>query len=330
MAAAGRSNDYSIPTACGDGTGSPEDCVPPTLGYSFGGVRTLACRASALPTELIARVSDCVADVRLGEAIADYHGDPDYVSTSALKTYLTGGPEAFYARHVSRTEQQAESAAMSHGTFLHTWFETRDDELSFAVVPPPSELTAGGGIGQKALKWAAENAGADAPVVSPKEFEQSQKEVAAVLRAAGGLLDSVVANEVSIRFAINGHKVRCRADAMTHNRFLDLKTTREANVKRDFWKSILEYGYDVQDWVYQRGMEACGMEAAPLIFIVVSTTSARCCCGTIPQELTKAAGERVAAALEDIALRKELDWWMPDDHGDVIEFPVPARFLGRN
>lgn len=313
--------------------GVPREPLDCGMGSLDGGVglqkEALACRASALTAELIARVSDCVADIRVGEDIREYHGDSERLSTSAIKTYLSGGPEAFYARHVAQTDKDTGSAAKDHGNLLHTWFETLDDSLQFAVVPPTSELTAGGGIGQKALKYAAEKAGPDALVVSPAGFAQAQREIAAVRRAAGDLIDEIVGHEVSIRYEINGHPVRCRADAMTATRFLDLKTTREANPRRDFWKSVVDYGYDVQDWVYQRGMEACGMEAAPLIFIVVSTTSAQCVCGTIPQEMTNAAGDRVLAALEDIALRRELDWWMPDDHGDVIEFFVPARLLGR-
>lgn len=293
---------------------------------------SLACRASALTTELIAqvvRVSGCVADVRLGEDIAEYHGDKDRDSTSAIKVYLRDGVEAYHDRYIARTTKDSGSTAKSWGNLLHTWFELLDDSLRFTVVPPASELTAGGSVGQKALKWAAENADPGLTVISAEEFEKAVRETKAVRRAAGDLLGEIIGHEVSVRFDIDGHPLRCRFDALTPTHVLDLKTTRESNVKRDFWKSILDYGYDVQDWIYQRGMEAMGMKPEPLIFIVVSTTSAQCCCGTIPQEMTKAAGERVLAALEDIALRRELDWWMPDDHGEVIEFPVPARVLGR-
>jgi len=34
-------------------------------------------------------------------------------------------------------------------------------------------------------------------------------------------------------------------------------------------------------------------------------------------------------ALADLRLREDLDWWLPDSHGEVIELPVPAHILGR-
>jgi len=303
--------------------------VPPPIGDSRTEGKPLACRASALTTELIARVSDCVADIRLGEPIGEYHRD-ETLSTSKIKDFLVGGPEYFHACHVERSVQRSKTAAFNHGDLLHYWLETLDDSFSFAVASPKSELTPSEGIGQKARKWfEAQGFPEETFLVSPSELAQAKAEARAVRRAAGNLIDEIVGHEVSIRFDISGCPVKCRADAITATRFLDLKTTRERWLLKDFWKSVADYGYDVQDYIYQRGMEACGMEAAPLIFIVVSTTSGQCRCVTLPQQMTRAAGRRVEAALQDIALRRELDCWLPDEHGDVVELPVPAGVLGR-
>jgi hypothetical protein len=294
-----------------------------------------ACRAGALTTELIARPNPCLADVRVGEPIGEYHGDKEYLSTSSLRDYGEG--LAYYcARHVYKTVQAPESDALSHGSKLHRWLEDLDDSLPWLAEVPASKCTATGGLGQTAQKWAKEHLPEESRqfLASPAEMAQLRREIAALREAYGSLLDSIVIGEVSLRWEQQlgdgrAAKMRCRPDAVTYDRLVDLKTTREKDPSRRFWKSILDYGYDLQDWVYQRGMEAYGMEPQPLLFLVVSTTTYACQCGTIPQQLTRTAGVRALEALTDLTTRRELDWWHHDDHGDVVEFFVPESILGR-
>jgi exodeoxyribonuclease VIII len=148
-------------------------------------------------------------------------------------------------------------------------------------------------------------------------------------RAAMELIESGIASEVSVRWrSIDGDNLRCRPDLCTDNAWVDLKTTREADILSSFWKSVIDYGYHAQDAHYQSGMEALGMEPRPLIFVVVSTTSPHeCHVVTLPQELVAEGRRLLTRTLADIRLRMDLDYWMPDQHGEVVQLPVPAHVM---
>lgn len=284
-----------------------------------------ACRAGALPTELIARLNAFLAAVVIGESITAYHSDKSRISCSSVKDFLRG-PDYFYARHVEQSLPAPESSALSHGQLLHTWFENNDDSLSFVACPPTDTLTATGSIGQKAKKWAAENC-PDALLVSPKEREQLEREVSKLLsnRAFCEWREQIVIREASVRFeTLEGDRLRCRMDAATEDTWLDLKTTKEQDICRGFWKSVRDFGYDIQDAFYQMGMEACGLEPKPLVFIVVSTVPPhQTQCLTLPQDIVASARDRLTAALADLRLRTELDWWLPDSTNETVELFYP-------
>ena len=261
----------------------------------------------------------------IGEPIGDYHADKSRISCSSVKDFLKG-PDYFYARHVEQSLPSPESSSLSHGQLLHTWFETGDDSLSFVACPPAETLTATGAIGQKAKKWAAENC-PDAELVSPKEREQLRREVEKLLanRAFCEWREKIVLCEASVRFeTAEGDLLRCRADAMCEDTWLDLKTTREQDILGGFWRSVRDFGYDIQDAFYQMGMEACGLEPKPLVFIVVSTTAQhQTQCLTLPQDIVASAKARLLSALADLRLRKELDWWLPDSTNETVELSYP-------
>lgn len=284
-----------------------------------------ACRAGALPTELIARLNAFIAAVVIGESITAYHADKSRISCSSVKDFLRG-PDYFHARHLEQSLPAPESSSLSHGQLLHTWFETGDDSLSFVACPPQDTLTATGSIGQKAKKWADENC-PDAVLVSPKEREQLRREVQKLLsnRAFCEWREQIVFSEASVRWETpEGDRLRCRMDAATEDRWLDLKTTKEQDICRGFWRSVRDFGYDIQDAFYQMGMEACGLEPKPLVFIVVSTVPPhQAQCLTLPQDIVASARDRLTAALADLRLRTELDWWLPDSTNETVELFYP-------
>jgi hypothetical protein len=129
----------------------------------------------------------------------------------------------------------------------------------------------------------------------------------------------------------NGDRLKCRFDAITSDGLaLDLKTTREADILSGFWKSVVDFKYHLQDAWYRRGMEACGMEPAPLRFIVISTSLPHDCQVVTLPDAVVAEGQRLMdRALADLRLRESLDWWLPDTHGEVVELQFPAHVLGR-
>ena len=197
--------------------------------------------------------------------------------------------------------------------------------------PPSSTLTSTGLVGKEAEKWAKNEAPEGAVVVGPKERAQIFAEVAAIKGnpAAADLIAQVTGHEISVRWeTADGHRLKCRADAVTPDVWLDLKTTREADILADFWKSVLQFRYHLQDAWYRCGMEACGMDPAPLQFIVVSTSLPHDCQVVTLPPVVVAEGKRLMdRALADLRLREDLDYWLPDQHGEVVELQFPAHAL---
>ena len=267
------------------------------------------------------------ATVREGESNSDYHLSDGW-SKSQIWDHASRGARYFYLRHVAKALRPEESAALSHGTRLHRWLEVGEQLFEELVAPPEDTLTESGVVGKKAQQWAAEHA-VGREVVSPKELRQIRREIDSIMehRAARRLIESAVAHEISVRWTNkDGDLLRCRPDLVSEDCWVDLKTTREADILSSFWRSVMDYGYHAQDAHYQWGMEALGMDPRPLTFVVVSTTwPHQCHVVTLPQDIVAEGRRRLLASLADIKLRQDLDYWMPDQHGEVVELPVPAH-----
>ena len=271
------------------------------------------------------------ADIRRGEPNADYHSDESHRSCSRVKTLLDS-PALYYQRYISRTLPPFSSSATDHGTLMHRWLEEGDAFLESLVAPPPETLTGTGLVGKEAQNWAKNEAPAGATVVSPKERAQILAEVAAIKShpAAMDLLSRVTEREISIRWETpDGHRLKCRFDALTSDGLVvDLKTTRDADILNEWWRSCLTFKYHMQCAWYMRGMEAYGIEPAPLRFLVISTSLPHDCQVVTLPEAVIAEGRRLMdAALADLRLREDLDWWLPDTHGEVVELQFPAHAL---
>lgn len=273
------------------------------------------------------------AVIRRGEANADYHANESHRSCSRVKTLLDS-PALYYQRYIAKSLPPFSSSATDHGTLLHSWLELGDDFLESLVVPPQNTLTATGLVGKEAEKWAKNEAPAGAVVVSPKERAQVVAEIEAIRSnpAARERLSTIVDHEVSVYWeSAEGDRLKCRFDAVTSDGLvLDLKTTREADILADFWKSVLTYRYHLQDAWYRRGMEAAGLTPAPLQFIVISTSLPHDCqVVTLPAAIVAEGQRLMDKALAELRLREDLDWWLPESHGEVVELQFPAHVLGR-
>lgn len=311
-----------------------------TVGH---GIATVTAPTAGTPDEpLQAACTDQVsgldrghvgAVIRRGEANADYHANETHRSCSRVKTFLDS-PLLYHQRYIAKTLPPLSGSALEHGTLLHRWFEEGDDFLELLVVPPSSTLTSTGLVGKEAEKWAKNEAPDGAVVVSPKERAQIVAEVAAIKGhpAATELRSRIVERELSVYWTTAcGHNLKNRFDAFTSDGLvLDLKTTREADILAGFWKSVVDFKYHLQDAWYRRGMEACGMEAAPLHFIVISTSLPHDCqVVTLPASVVVEGQRLMDKALADLRVREELDWWLPDCHGEVVELSFPAHVIGR-
>jgi hypothetical protein len=307
----------------GDGGASGKSGIPQTEPLQAA----CTARDSGLSTNHVGAV------ILRGEANADYHANETHRSCSRVKTLLDS-PVLYDQRYIAKTLPPFSSSATDHGTLLHSWLELGDDFLESLVVPPPSTLTATGLVGKEAEKWAKNEAPAGALVVSPKERAQIIAEVGAIKSnpAAAELLSTVVEHELSVYWeSADGHRLKCRFDAMTSDGIaIDLKTTREADILADFWKSVMSFRYHLQDAWYRCGMEAMGLEPQPLRFIVISTSLPHDCqVVTLPAAVVAEGRRLMDAALAELRLREDLDWWLPETHGEVVELQFPAHVLGR-
>lgn len=269
-------------------------------------------------------------DIRHGESNDEYHADETYRSCSRVKTFLDS-PHLYHKRYISRILPPYSSDALDHGTLLHRWLEEGEGFLSTLVSPPSETLTPTGLVGKEARKWALNEAPDGATVVPPKERAQILAEVAAIKAhpAAWELIQQVTHHEVSHRWiTTDGHRLKCRADAVTPSCWIDLKTTSDECVLRDWPASVLRWKYHLQDAWYQAGMEAAGREPTPIRFIVVSTTVGHDVeVVTLPHKVVAEGRRLMERALADLRLREELDWWLPDHHGEVVELEFPAYLL---
>lgn len=271
--------------------------------------------------------------VRRGEPNDVYHANETHRSCSKIKTFLDS-PLLYHKRYIAKTLPPLAGKALEHGTLLHRWFEEGDDFLELLVCPPPETLTATGLLGKEAEKWVKNHAPEGAVVVGPKERAQIIAEVEAIKAHADAteLRSTICEREIGAYWETSdGDRLKCRFDALTSDGIvLDLKTTSEEDILAGFYQSVLRFRYHLQCAWYMRGMEAMGLEPKPLVFIVISTAPQHDCqVVTLPAEVIAAGQRLMDRALADLRLREDLDWWLPERHGEVVELPFPAHVLGR-
>jgi hypothetical protein len=273
------------------------------------------------------------AEVRRGESNDSYHTPDGYLNCSPAKTFAES-VRLYYARYVAKTLPPLSGDAVNHGSILHEWWEANfcDGFLATLAVPPESTLTTTGQIGKDAKQYCADNFPAGAKIVSPKEIGQLRRERDALLAnpAFVELNERVVDRELSVRWEHDGRRLKCKYDALTDEFALDLKTTREEDIIADFHDAVVRFKYHLQDAWYQCGMAAMGMTPQPIRFIVISTAASHDCqVVTLPQQVIDAGRRLMDKTLADLRIREDLDWWLPETHGEVVELPFPAHALRR-
>lgn len=265
-------------------------------------------------------------DVRFGESNAEYHSDAR-PSKSSIADFDVGGPLLFELKHVLRAVPPEQSPAMSFGTILHEWVELGNDAFWDRVVPvPPEYATLAGEIGKKGDEW-LKTLPPDAIPLTDTLAAKLRLQTSQLLRnsRAREILEEKVGGEFSVRFEFAGHPIRCRPDIATKTLWADVKTTREVQPKAEWFKSVRQYRYAMQSAIYEEGARQCGWPDFKLVYIVTSTVPPHYChCMTIPDPWVAQARVRVLQILEEIAERKSIGHWYPDDYGQVIEVPFPG------
>lgn len=273
----------------------------------------------------VARSSDCQITHEPNEV---YHLRPEF-STSQIKDFCDD-VLAFHGRHVVKTAPPKKSTALDYGTKVHLRCEVGEKAwASRKLVAPAKVLTAAGFPNKDWDSWQAEiqAASPDAIPLTPADDAQLDAQFAGIFRnpKARELLDDTIDREFAVSCVWEGFPVRCRCDGATPYGWYDIKTTREARPKQDWYRSAVQYRYHYQAAIYQELAMRAGWPPHELIFIVTSTQWPYAChCMTLPPALVDQGRFEVLAALSEIQQRIQFDHWTPDDYGSVFEMPCPA------
>ena len=267
------------------------------------------------------------------ESITAYHSDAEWWSKSQLWDLLSQGAPYFHARHIARSVQPyAPDSSLKKGTYVHEWAEQGDEAWwARVVIIPDDALGVSGRRTKKTDEWIASQR-PDAILLKQDEADAYRRQFDAIRANPifGELTSDTVLRECSIRWvdAGTGLQLKCRPDAVTQDLLWDIKTTREQNPLQTFWKSVFQYGYDIQAVHYLEGAWAADLKATQFVFLVTSTVPPYLCHAvTLPQRVLDKARRRRQACINDLHARLTFDHWLPEDSGQVTELFVPERYM---
>ena len=275
------------------------------------------------------------ASVTRGRAIihrvpaAEYFGWPQ-TSASDLKEFHSS-PLGYYERKVLGQVTRKQTPALKHGENLHLWHELGDERFWDSVELAPAEfLTATGNLSKKGEDWLAGLAPGTLGLTEAdrdKLWRQTRQILANP--SAAQLIAARVDAEFSVTWDWNGHPMRCRCDGATEDVWYDLKTTSDETPLKTFWRSVLNFQYDLQAAVYESAAEAAAWPPHSLHFIVTQNAPPHAChVVTLPRAVTDLARDRALRLLDELRHRREWDSWLPGDYGQVTELECPAFMTG--
>lgn len=220
---------------------------------------------------------------------ADYHGDPDSLSSSGAKLLAReGGAKLF---HYQQTHPTPPTPAMEFGTAAHAWILEGKEPIVFEPGIKfegldGKEYTLTKGRDTKAGRAFTElkaQEHPDTPIVSLSDYEHLAGMREAVLNhtEAARLLNLPGRSEVSIFWKTEtGATLKCRPDYLPDDidperdyiPIIDLKTTVDAT-QDGFRRSAIKFGYHQSAAWYMDGLAAAGIKSdAQMVFIAVEKT----------------------------------------------------------
>lgn len=193
---------------------------------------------------------------------AEYHAS-EGVSKSQLWVLHTKSPA-----HM-RFGEKAESPAVALGSLIHAATLTPEALGDYAIAPAINKNT------NDYKAWKAATLGAGKIICDQDDMDRAQQ-IADRLRAdrtiAPLLMHKSFMPEVSGYWQdeSTGEACRCRWDGVVpHRALLDLKSTADASTLDDLTRSILKYGYHVQEASYRHAWNVLTGQRLPFIFIFV-------------------------------------------------------------
>lgn len=200
----------------------------------------------------------------------------------------------------------------------------RFDDL--IVVPPDEVLSASKArSGAKYKEWAAEQTGI---ICTADQRDQFRCMVDAMVGndAVDGLMRETSETQLSVFFEVDGHKCKVRPDACTPTLWWDLKTTSHGWDR--IYRSVVDYGYDMQAALYQWGAEAVGWPSFRMPFVFVQTCPPYGCRAfVLPEQMVENARTRLRSVMEQVRLRRSTGMYLPVEANEIVELEIPAWAL---
>ena len=254
-----------------------------------------------------------------------YRQEKDFDSRSYLHSVAKYGGEAQLWMALGNTLFGGNSATSKGSDFdaivTGVLEGKRFDDL--VVVPPDDVLGANGSRSTKAYKeWAAQQTG----ICVTADMKWQYGKMLDSMRgndAVYELMSTTRETQVSVFFEIGGHKLKTRPDACTPVLWWDLKTTSSTWDK--VYRSVIDYGYAEQEWLYVESAKAIGYDHFRMPFVDVQTMAPFACRAFyLPTDLVEAAGQRMLNTMEEVRLRRSTGLYLPADANVITEMSIPA------
>jgi hypothetical protein len=264
----------------------------------------------------------------VGMANADYFAQNDFDSRSFFVAVLKGGGSAqrwLDLGHRIFEGNSATSLGSDFDTLIMGLCEGHHDIDHYLAIAPADVLGVDGRRGTKAYKeWEAETV-ATGRIPCNEEYAFKLRTMAESLLAnpaARKCVTETVETQVSVFFELNGHRVKVRPDGCAIDYWWDLKST---SAPWDaLYRSVFDYGYAEQEWLYVRAAMAMGMDHFRMPFVFVhSVPPYDCQVFYLPQDVVDEAGRRMERVMEEVRLRRETGIYTPATFGEITELVIP-------
>lgn len=254
----------------------------------------------------------------------EYHSRKEMSST--MLRDLIRSPRLFQALHIDGTIQREPTEDMDFGTILHAVTLEGKQLGDVARMKPEGH----DGRTKQGKEWLAENAGYK--ILSAADWKAAVACYDAAMKhaKAGPILRAEGLREEPIFWTDAETGVECRAlldllgTVAGTMLIADVKTSKSAN-PADFSRSILRYGYHIQQGHYvDAGAERTG-ELLPFVFIVIQTEAPYICRTFELDEKAAIMGDvAVADGLRDYKRRLAANDWSEPNEDDVMVLSLPA------
>lgn len=250
-----------------------------------------------------------------------YHGDPNSLSSTGMRTLLEDGGPARFKAAVPTFSDEFDEGTAAHALLLGEGPEVVEVKTDTWTPKAKAEREAARAKGQVALKT--------------KQFQMvhdmaaealGQPEVAELLSMPGQVEMSAYAMDPT-----HWEMLRARTDFLVlegkRALVVDYKTTKTTS-RRAFEKSAVDYGYHIQDAAYRRVLRELGYEVEQFIFLAQEKTPPYLV--SLHEWDTAALAEadrRVSEAVAIYAECRKTGYW-PGHGGHINQMSLPAWAFG--